>query len=81
MLGLNPMGSQQVHDLVVKEGFEHDLYVSTYLVDVYAKLGKMDCAQKLVDEMLKRSQVSWTLIHKLPAIHPTQSLHNTQNIT
>ncbi|KAJ0539975.1 putative tetratricopeptide-like helical domain superfamily [Helianthus annuus] len=50
-LSLDFWGSQQVQDLVVKEGFEHDLYVSTCLVDMYAKLGKMDCAQKLFDEM------------------------------
>ncbi|KAJ0745326.1 putative tetratricopeptide-like helical domain superfamily [Helianthus annuus] len=61
-LSLDVWGSQQVHDLVVKEGYEHDLYVSTCLVDMYAKLGKMDCAQKLFDEMPERSQVSWTTL-------------------
>ncbi|KAL8234932.1 hypothetical protein R6Q59_021032 [Mikania micrantha] len=59
---LDGWGSQQVHDHVVKEGFEHDLYVSTSLVDMYAKLGMMDCAQKLFDEMPERSQVSWTAL-------------------
>ncbi|MFS8016506.1 putative tetratricopeptide-like helical domain superfamily [Helianthus anomalus] len=54
-LSLDVWGSQQVHDLVFKEGFEHDLYVSTCLGDMYAKLGKMDCARKLVDEMRERS--------------------------
>lgn len=61
-LSLNIWGSQQVHDHVVKEGFEHNLYVSTSLVDMYAKLGLMECAQKLFDEMPERSQVSWTTL-------------------
>ncbi|KAI3775462.1 hypothetical protein L1987_50038 [Smallanthus sonchifolius] len=61
-LSLDVWGSQQLHDHVVKEGLEHDLYVSTSLVDMYAKLGLMDCAQKLFDEMPERSQVSWTAL-------------------
>ncbi|KAK9071337.1 hypothetical protein SSX86_009905 [Deinandra increscens subsp. villosa] len=59
---LDVWGSQQVHDHVVKQGFEHNLYVSTSLVDMYAKLGLMDCAQKVFDEMPERSQVSWTAL-------------------
>ncbi|GLT84324.1 hypothetical protein SLE2022_025600 [Rubroshorea leprosula] len=51
-----------VHCQVVKIGFCLDLYVSTALVDMYAKLGMMGCAGKLFDEMTERSIVSWTAL-------------------
>ncbi|KAL4588947.1 hypothetical protein LXL04_001847 [Taraxacum kok-saghyz] len=53
---------QQVHNHVVKEGFGHNMYVATSLVDMYSKLGQMNCAQKVFDEMPERSQVSWTAL-------------------
>ncbi|KAI3525295.1 hypothetical protein L1887_03981 [Cichorium endivia] len=54
--------SRQVHNHIVKEGFRHNLFVATSLVDMYAKLGHMDCAKKVFDEMPERSQVSWTAL-------------------
>ncbi|XP_071716973.1 pentatricopeptide repeat-containing protein At2g44880 [Rutidosis leptorrhynchoides] len=59
---LDVLGGQQVHDHVVKEGFGRNLYVLTSLVDMYAKLGRMECAKKVFDEMPDRSQVSWTAL-------------------
>lgn len=59
---LNVVGSRQVHGVVVKEGFRCNLYVSTSLVDMYAKLGRMECAKKVFDEMSERSLVSWTAL-------------------
>ncbi|KAI3789452.1 hypothetical protein L2E82_02247 [Cichorium intybus] len=54
--------SRQLHNHIVKEGFRHNLFVATSLVDMYAKLGHMDCAKKVFDEMPERSQVSWTAL-------------------
>ncbi|KAL7598083.1 hypothetical protein Lser_V15G24943 [Lactuca serriola] len=59
---LDARRSQQVHNHVVKEGYVHNMFVATSLVDMYAKLGQMNCAQKLFDEMPERSQVSWTAL-------------------
>ena len=53
---------QEIHSHVVAVGFCLDLYAATALVDMYAKFGKMDCARKLFDEMIERSQVSWTAL-------------------
>lgn len=51
-----------IHSHVVKNGFCLNLYVSTALVDMYARFGKMGCARKLFNEMTMRSQVSWTAL-------------------
>ena len=53
---------QGVHGHVVKFGFCLDLHVSTALVDMYAKFGKMGYARMLFDEMSQRSEVSWTAL-------------------
>ncbi|CAN1135513.1 Pentatricopeptide repeat-containing protein At2g44880 [Linum perenne] len=52
----------QMHSEVVKLGFCLDLYVSTALVDMYAKLGKLCFAHNVFDEMTQRSLVSWTAL-------------------
>lgn len=52
----------EIHGHVVKNGFCLDLYVSTALIDMYAKLGELGMARKLFDEMKERSLVSWTAL-------------------
>ncbi|XP_040991341.1 pentatricopeptide repeat-containing protein At2g44880 [Juglans microcarpa x Juglans regia] len=52
----------EVHGHVSKFGFGSSLHVSTALVDMYAKCGKMDCARMLFEEMTERSLVSWTAL-------------------
>ncbi|XVE74097.1 hypothetical protein DITRI_Ditri11bG0171900 [Diplodiscus trichospermus] len=52
----------QIHNHVIKNGFCLDLYVSTALLDMYAKLGIMGSARKVFEEMPVRSLVSWTVI-------------------
>ncbi|XP_057981612.1 pentatricopeptide repeat-containing protein At2g44880-like [Malania oleifera] len=53
---------QEIHDHVVKMGFCFDMFVSTALVGMYAKFGKMMYARDLFDEMTERSLVSWTAL-------------------
>ncbi|GMH22366.1 hypothetical protein Nepgr_024209 [Nepenthes gracilis] len=53
---------QQLHDHVIRNGYSLDLFVSTALVDMYAKFGDIMCAAKLFDQMTQRSQVSWTCL-------------------
>ncbi|KAK9273091.1 hypothetical protein L1049_017898 [Liquidambar formosana] len=53
---------QEIHSHIIRIGFCFDLYVSTALVDMYAKFGKMGRARNLFDEMTQRSQVSWTAL-------------------
>ncbi|KAK6240104.1 hypothetical protein QUC31_005573 [Theobroma cacao] len=52
----------QIHNHVIKFGFCLDLYVSTALLDMYAKLGIMGSARKVFEEMPERSLVSWTAL-------------------
>ncbi|KAJ9171190.1 hypothetical protein P3X46_014586 [Hevea brasiliensis] len=52
----------EMHGHVVKIGFCLDLYVSTALVDMYARLGELGMARKLFDEMSERNLVSWTAL-------------------
>ncbi|KAL5862327.1 hypothetical protein ACOSQ3_003614 [Xanthoceras sorbifolium] len=52
----------ELHGHVLKIGFCLDLYVSTALVDMYAKFGEMFWATKVFDEMTERSLVSWTAL-------------------
>ncbi|KAF5732877.1 hypothetical protein HS088_TW17G00410 [Tripterygium wilfordii] len=52
----------EIHSHAIKNGLCLYLYVSTALVDMYAKFGKMNWARKLFDEMTDKSQVSWTAL-------------------
>ncbi|KAF8061261.1 hypothetical protein N665_1207s0002 [Sinapis alba] len=53
---------RQLHGMVVKGGFDLDVYVSNALIDVYAKCEKMDTAVKLFAELSSRNEVSWNTI-------------------
>ncbi|KAG2274048.1 hypothetical protein Bca52824_056603 [Brassica carinata] len=53
---------KQLHGLVVKGGFDLDVYVSNALIDVYAKCEKMDTAVKLFAELSNRNEVSWNTV-------------------
>lgn len=53
---------QELHCHAFKTGLCLDLYVSTSLVDMYAKFGRMGCASKVFDEMTETSRVSWTAL-------------------
>ncbi|XP_054819899.1 pentatricopeptide repeat-containing protein At2g44880 isoform X2 [Prosopis cineraria] len=52
----------EVHGGVVKSGISSNVYVSTALVDMYAKFELMGSAHKVFNEMTERSQVSWTAL-------------------
>eukprot|EP01018_Ginkgo_biloba_P030201 Gb_04420 [translate_table: standard] len=50
---------KEIHDYVITSGIESDVFVSSALVDMYAKCGSMDMARQLFDKMSKRNVVSW----------------------
>ncbi|POO00298.1 DYW domain containing protein [Trema orientale] len=52
----------QIHSQVVRFGFGADMLLQTTLLDVYAKVGDIDCAQQLFDEMRKRDIASWNAL-------------------
>ncbi|KAM1597916.1 hypothetical protein PS2_032774 [Malus domestica] len=55
-LGLN------IHTLVVKTGFDFDVYVKTSLLCLYAKCGYLEHAHQVFDEMPEKNVVSWTAV-------------------
>lgn len=51
---------RSIHGVVVKTGYEGDVFVGSSMVDLYAKCGKIRDARKVFDEMPERNVVSWS---------------------
>ncbi|XP_021282279.1 putative pentatricopeptide repeat-containing protein At5g52630 [Herrania umbratica] len=51
---------QSIHCLILKTGYDMDVFVASSLVDMYGKCGKIKIARKVFDEMPERNVVSWT---------------------
>lgn len=49
----------EVHNDVIRRGLESDVFIATELVDMYCKMGQLDCAREVFDKMPKRDIVSW----------------------
>ncbi|KAL5992836.1 hypothetical protein ACLOJK_013755 [Asimina triloba] len=59
----NSQNGKVVHGFVVrKEWISQDIFVSNAIVDMYAKTGKMDYAQKLFDRILNKDAISWNTL-------------------
>uniref|UniRef100_A0A2P2NYW3 DYW domain-containing protein n=1 Tax=Rhizophora mucronata TaxID=61149 RepID=A0A2P2NYW3_RHIMU len=48
-----------VHDIVRSKGFNSSVYVSTALIDMYAKCGSIAEARQLFDLMPEKNEVTW----------------------
>ncbi|KAA8525567.1 hypothetical protein F0562_007422 [Nyssa sinensis] len=59
---VNKMGGMSIHAQVHKYGFCGVVYVQTALVDFYSKLGNMETARKVFDDMVEKNVVSWNSI-------------------
>ncbi|KAI3701615.1 hypothetical protein L6452_26819 [Arctium lappa] len=57
-LGAQSLG-KWVHDLAKKENFESNIYVSTALIDMYAKCGSIEEARRVFDTMPEKNAVTW----------------------
>ncbi|KAM7519465.1 hypothetical protein LguiB_018427 [Lonicera macranthoides] len=51
-----------IHLDVIKHGLESDTFVGNALINMYAKFGKLEHAQRVFDEMVVRDLVSWNSI-------------------
>ncbi|KAK7317302.1 hypothetical protein RJT34_01404 [Clitoria ternatea] len=51
-----------LHSLVVKTGFDYDVFVKTSLVGFYSKCGFLNDARKVFDDITEKNVVSWTSI-------------------
>lgn len=50
---------KEIHDYVIRRGFEFDVIVMSALIDMYAKCGIVKFARHLFDRMPRRDVVSW----------------------
>eukprot|EP01018_Ginkgo_biloba_P021391 Gb_16102 [translate_table: standard] len=59
----------EIHEEVIKSGFQSDISVANALVDMYAKCGSIDKARNVFDKMHQRNTVSWTAMIAGYAMH------------
>ncbi|CAM6110065.1 unnamed protein product [Calypogeia fissa] len=55
-------GGKYIHSQILQRGYGSDLYLSSGLVDMYARCGSIQDAQRIFDEMSTRDVVSWNAI-------------------
>ena len=53
---------QEIHDDLVRQGFEKDLIVGNSLIDMYANCGSLDNSKKVFEKLLVRNIISWTAL-------------------
>ncbi|XP_072953475.1 pentatricopeptide repeat-containing protein At4g33170 [Typha angustifolia] len=53
---------KQIHGVVLKMGFCMDVSVSNNLINMYSKMGRLDCSMQLFDDMEQVDLVSWNSI-------------------
>eukprot|EP01018_Ginkgo_biloba_P030279 Gb_21442 [translate_table: standard] len=56
----NPQQGKEVHNFVIRNGFDSDVFVSSALIDMYIKCRRMEFAHHVFDKMSHRNVVSWT---------------------
>ncbi len=48
------------HEQIIESGWESDVFVGSSLVDMYAKCGSMEDAERVFNKMFSRNVVTWT---------------------
>ncbi|XP_030506963.2 pentatricopeptide repeat-containing protein At4g13650 [Cannabis sativa] len=51
---------EQIHTQVIKTGFQLNVYACSVLIDMYAKIGKLDTALEILRRLKEEDVVSWT---------------------
>lgn len=54
--------AQIVHGHIMKTGLQEDLFIMTFLINVYAKCGNIEYARTVFDNLPRRNVVSWTTL-------------------
>ncbi|XP_058077532.1 pentatricopeptide repeat-containing protein At2g22070-like [Magnolia sinica] len=57
-----PANGKQIHSIVIKHGFESDIFVGSALIDMYMKCTDLDAGRRVFDEMPQRNLVSWNAV-------------------
>lgn len=50
---------KQTHGCIIKPGFDTDVVVGSSLIDMYAKCGRLNDAQKVFNNLTSNNLVSW----------------------
>lgn len=58
-----------VDNYASERGLQHDVYVATALLDMYAKCGSLDDALRVFEEMPQKNEVSWNAMISALAFH------------
>eukprot|EP01018_Ginkgo_biloba_P011210 Gb_02065 [translate_table: standard] len=59
----------EIHEEIIRSGFQSHVFVVNALIDMYAKCGSIEKAHELFDKMNQRNAVSWTAIIAGYAMH------------
>jgi pentatricopeptide repeat protein len=60
---------RHIHKQIIQFGCEDDLFVAKSLIDMYAKCGNIEDAQRVFNRMLMHNVVSWTVMLQGYAMH------------
>ncbi|TKY56364.1 Pentatricopeptide repeat-containing protein [Spatholobus suberectus] len=75
-------GTQIVHGHVMKTGTHEDVFVMSFLVNVYAKCGNMEDAHRVFNSMPRRNVVAWTtlMVGYVQNSQPEHAIHVFQEM-
>eukprot|EP01018_Ginkgo_biloba_P003095 Gb_21016 [translate_table: standard] len=59
----------EIHEEIIRGGFQSDVFVVNALLDMYAKCGRIEKARDIFDKMYQRNAVSWTTMIAGYAMH------------
>ena len=65
----NLKGGKEIHAYSVKNNYDSNIYVSTAIIDTYAKSGFLHGAQWIFDQSKRKSLIIWTAIISAYAAH------------
>eukprot|EP01018_Ginkgo_biloba_P009883 Gb_00930 [translate_table: standard] len=60
---------KEIHEDIIRNGFQSDVFVASALVDMYSKCGSIEDARIVFDLMPRRDMVSWTAMIVAYAMH------------
>ncbi|KAH7672014.1 TPR-like protein [Dioscorea alata] len=63
------LGAKQVHAYAIRNDFDNNIYVTTALIDAYAKAGSLSLANRVFDGNGAGSVIVWTAIISAHAAH------------
>jgi pentatricopeptide repeat protein len=60
---------KQMDEYATRRGLQHDIFVATALIDMYAKCGSLESAQRVFNDMPRKNDASWNAMISALASH------------